>query len=471
MKYKILSLLFCLFSFISYANSNQPNIILLMTDDQGWFDVGFNGNNEIHTPHLDGLAKQGIIFNRFYTASPVCSPTRASVLTGRSPYRMNIQSANNGKLPLAEITLPELLKTKGYNTAHFGKWHLGTMTKIQKDSKRGGSHSTNSYSPPYLHGYDEYFATEAKLPTYDPMLQPEKVIRFNKAPADFGWKALTEKDKSIPYGTAYWVGKETLAQDNLSGDDSRIMMDRILPFIENSTKKQQPFFTTIWFHTPHFPIVAPESYLTKYKHLNIKQQLYYGTLTAMDEQVGRLWQKLEALNIADNTIIFFCSDNGPASGSTGSAGMFRGGKKTVYEGGVRVPAFMVWKNKIAGNQSNNAAISTLDYLPTLLNILDIEYPDDRILDGKNAMPLITKQTSTRNKGIGVAFKDLRAWIDDRYKLVSQDAGKTYELYDLQSDPKETTNIIHQQPTLANNMKLSLTHWESSVANSATGSEY
>ena len=157
------------------SDKKKPNIILIMADDLGWGDTGYNGNTIIKTPFLDQMAKDGVQFNRFYSASAVCSPTRASVLTGRNPHRTGVFYANQGILRPEEITIPELLKKQNYVTGHFGKWHLGTLTTKQKDANRGKPGNTKEYNPPALHGYDVAFVTESKVPTYDPMKRPTKI--------------------------------------------------------------------------------------------------------------------------------------------------------------------------------------------------------------------------------------------------------------------------------------------------------
>ena len=216
----------------------KPNIILIMTDDQGWYDVGFNGNHEIKTPNIDILASNGIIFDRFYSASAVCSPTRASLLTGRSPLRMNIPYANSGHMKKEEITIPELLNQEGYATAHFGKWHLGTLTTSEIDANRGGKiEFEEDYTIPTEHGYDQYFCTESKVPTYDPMIYPSKfAIGESK---QFGWRAASAMDSIQVYGTSYWIQENQKDTTNLKGDDSRIIMDRVIPFIEKSLQKRR----------------------------------------------------------------------------------------------------------------------------------------------------------------------------------------------------------------------------------------
>ncbi len=341
-------LIFALLGFSSCAEPDQkPNIILIMSDDQGWYDVGFNGNTEVQTPYLDSLASKGIIFDRFYSASAVCSPTRASLITGRNPLRMNIPYANTGHMQDEEITIAEILQREGYATAHFGKWHLGTLSKTVHDANRGGREEfIDDYSIPTEHGYDNYFCTESKVPTFDPMVSPASFIEGESL--RYGWRAVKNYDSSNLYGTAYWTGENQKELNNLGGDDSRVIMDRVIPFIENSLKEKQPFFTTIWFHTPHLPVVSDSIHRNHYSEMDLAKQLYYGTITAMDEQIGRLWAKLEEAGIEEECIIFFCSDNGPERQTPGSAGVFRDRKRSLYEGGVRVPAFVVWKNTFEG---------------------------------------------------------------------------------------------------------------------------
>ena len=155
------------------AEDTPPNIILIMADDLGWGDTGFNGNKVIRTPHLDAMAADGMKFNRFYAAAPVCSPTRASCLTGRHPFRLGIPTANSGHMKTEELTLAELLKKKGYATGHFGKWHLGTLTTKVKDANRGGPRGAAHFSLPSANGFDVFFSTESKVPTWNPMLKPK----------------------------------------------------------------------------------------------------------------------------------------------------------------------------------------------------------------------------------------------------------------------------------------------------------
>ncbi len=451
------------------VQKQKPNIILIMTDDQGWKDAGFNGNTELKTPNLNFLASKGIIFNRFYSGSAVCSPTRASLITGRNPLRMGIPTANQGYMKKEEITIAELLKDNGYATGHFGKWHLGTLTKISKDANRGGPENPEHFSIPTMHGYDRFFCTESKVPTYDPMIYPTV---FEKGESKrFGWKAVNETDSTKQYGTSYWIGNEIKETLNLRGDDSRIIMDRVIPFIQNSTKEGKSFFTTIWFHTPHLPVVTDEAHREMYGSLDLQKQIYYGTITSMDEQVGRLWNVLEELGLEDNTMIWFCSDNGPENGTPGSAGVFRERKRSLYEGGVRVPAFVYWKNNFDKKTRVDFPAVTSDYLPTIVDILKIDYPDDRSIDGESLLPLLNGTQQEREKPIGFLFAKKMSWVNNQYKLISIDNGNTFELYDLINDKGEKNNIISQHPEVAEKMKKELYDWIKSVENSNIGADY
>lgn len=453
----------------------RPNVILIMCDDLGWGDVGFNGNKEIKTPNLDRLAAKGIILSRFYSAGPVCSPTRASCLTGRNPFRLGIPTANSGHLKPEEITLPELLKTVGYNTGHFGKWHLGTLTTSIKDANRGRPRDLSHYSIPTANGYDEYFVTESKVPTYDPMVFP---TTFNEEIGEskrYGWAAVEDKNDSRKldfFGTHYWSGKEQIELDNLEGDDSRVIMDRVIPFIRGSVSSGTPFFSAIWFHTPHLPLVATRKYRDIYSGFSHKKQLLYASITMMDEQVGRLWDQLERMGQAENTMLWFCSDNGPERGTPGSAGPFRERKRSLYEGGVRVPAFMIWPNNIKPNQTTEVPSVTSDYLPTIIDYLGITYPDSyRPVDGISIRDILENDSKERKKAIGFQASKKMSWVKDRYKLISNDEGETFELYDLVENKGETKDISNENKKLVATMKRELLEWVESCKRSEKGADY
>lgn len=468
----LLSIVMLLITFAVKAQQKekQPNIILIMTDDQGWFDVGFNGNNVVKTPHLDAMASRGVIFDRFYSASAVCSPTRASFITGRNPLRTDVPYANSGHLRQGEITISELLKKEGYATGHFGKWHLGTLTTTEPDANRGGKAKfVDEYTIPSEHGYDEFFCTESKVPTYDPMVNP---VSFKEDESKhFGWRAVEGKSAVQSYGTAYWTGENIKAVDNLEGDNSRVIMDRVLPFIEKATKQERSFFTTVWLHTPHLPVVTDKEHRDMYKDLSLEEQLYYGSITAMDEQIGRLWETLKKLDITEETIIFFCSDNGPEVKTPGSAGIYKGKKRSLHEGGVRVPAFAIWHGTWEAGKRTAFPMVTSDYLPTLIDILDIDYPDDRPVDGISLLDAINGKAEKRNEAIGFICNPKMSWVTDQYKLIRDMKGQNFELYDLHNDPSEENNILTKEPELASKMKAELANWLTSVNQSREGRDY
>lgn len=442
------------------ASAQRPNIILVMTDDQGYGDVAFRGHQHLKTPALDDLAKTAIRFDRFYAAAPVCSPTRASCITGRHPYRYGIRGANNGHMKPEEHTLAEVLRTHGYRTGHFGKWHLGTLTKTIKDSNRGGPRSVKHFAPPWEHGFDRCFSTEAKVPTFDPM----------KTPAS--WAGGTgKKQPGSPYGTAYWneTGERVTAE--LEGDDSALIMDRALPFIEASVRADKPFFTVIWFHAPHLPVVAGPKHLAPYASIEKPQHKhYYGCITALDEQVGRLRKRLRTLGVAQDTMLWYCSDNGP-EGQDKAPGRtlgLRGRKRSLFEGGVRVPAFLEWPGRFQEAKVIAAPCVTSDYFPTILAVLGLK-PDDRPLDGINLMPLLTGETAWRSQGIGFQSRNQATWVEDRYKLVIQK--NKVMLFNLAEDRQEKADIAKTSPKVKARMMAALTAWQESCSSSAAGADY
>ncbi|MCK5821445.1 MAG: sulfatase-like hydrolase/transferase [Bacteroidales bacterium] len=435
-----------------------------MVDDLGWGDPGFNGNTDIQTPNMDQLASSGIIFNRFYSASPVCSPTRASCLTGRNPYRMGIPNANSGFLPKSETTIAELLKNEGYVTGHFGKWHLGTFTNQIKDANRGKPGDSSHLSVPSDHGFDTFFSTESKVPTWNPM---EKPLEFDEEAGEslrYGWMA-RNTDVSELYGTRYWTGRNEEVKGQLDGNDTEIIMDQAMEFISQSTRNKETFFAAIWTHTPHLPVVIDEEYALKYPNEDFANQLYYGSITALDDQIGRLWNQLDSLNIKDNTCIFFCSDNGPEVRTPGSAGPFRGKKRDLYEGGIRVPAFCVWPKGIQAGLEIDFPSVTSDYLPTVLEILNLQNPENIILDGISLFPAIQGTVNERTSPIGFRYPGKMSWVTQTHKLISTDNGETFELYNLQSDPGEQTNIIIENPELTDSLQHSLQNWLNDISNS------
>lgn len=442
-----------------------------MCDDLGWGDVGFNGNTFIQTKNLDHLASIGMKFNRFYSASAVCSPTRASCLTGRNPYRIEIPTANSGHMKDDEITLAEIFQDQGYATGHFGKWHLGTLTTQIKDANRGKPGDSTHYSTPAMNGFDEYFVSESKVPTYDPMIKPLVYDTAKGESLRYGWAAIEDKNQAQSYGTYYWIGKEKRETVNLEGDNTHLIMDRTIDFITRSNEQDRPFFTVVWIHTPHLPVVADQEHRAIYADYSHEEQIYYGTITNMDEEVGRLWKTLEDLGISNNTMLWFASDNGPERQTPGSAGPFRERKRSLHEGGVRVPAFCVWPDQVNGGQETDIPAITSDYLPTILDMLSVSYPDNRPLDGISLKEVLNRKQQARNMPIGFWFREKRSWVTDQYKLISKDNGQTFELYDLIVDKGEQQNIADNHPELVKKMREELGEWIASCERSAKGLDY
>ena len=452
-------------SVVSVSSAQQgaprPNIILLMADDLGYGDVGFTGNTKVITPHLDQLSRDGVTFDQFYAAAPLCSPTRASCLTGRSPFRQGIFAAHTAGMRHAETTIAEILEKEGYQTGFFGKWHLGWV-ESEKLETRG------FYSPPWQHGFQEVFATKSAVPTWNPTRTPA------------GWKGFgSSKDGS--WGGSVYVHNGELVTENLEGDDSRIIMDRALPFIEKSIEANDPFLATIWFHAPHEPVVAGPEYLAKYPGLPEAQQHLYGCITAMDEQIGRLRAFLKEKGVDKNTVIFFCSDNGPADGLTkkgiASAGPFRGHKHQLWEGGIRVPAVVAWPGQIEGNRHSSFQAGTVDYLPTVLDLLQVNMKKNIPLDGVSMLPALKGDDAMRSVPLAFGYQrlyqgtELYAFIQGPYKICIPEKNDEMMLFNLEKDPSESENLAETNPEKMKEMLSGLEAIKESWRLSREGKDY
>ena len=461
------------------AAPQRPNIVLVMADDMGWGDSGYNGSTLAKTPNLDAMAQAGTVFNRFYSAAPVCSPTRGSMLTGRHPFRYGIYYANVGHLPTSEITLAELLKEQGYRTGFFGKWHLGILTTTEKDANRGGRPQfAHEYSPPWQHGFDRVFATESKTPTYDPMVKPKEGYKPT------WWDVVTDPKKAEPYGTHYWDESGAKIANNLDGDDSRVIVDRVIPFMQQAAADNAPFLAVVWAHTPHLPVVASDEDRAVIDSDDPYTSHYYGSIYAMDRELGRIRTALQQAGIADNTLLLFTSDNGPEHHHTdapGSSGGLRGTKRSLYEGGIRVPTVVEWPGRIGSGKTLGIPAVTSDILPTVLDYAGVAYPDGRPVDGVSLRAALEGKSSVREQAIGFESAHQIAITGQRYKLIHQpqttdadiktrtgqnpNQAPDYQLYDLVANPQESNDLSQQKPEIVEQMKSKLDAWRKSVAES------
>ena len=446
-----------------------PNIILCMADDQGWGDMGYQGHPVIHTPHFDAMAAQSIRFEHFYAAAPVCSPTRGSVMTGRHPNRFGCFSWGYTLRP-QEVTIAERLRDAGYATGHFGKWHLGSV--------RAGSPVNPGQS-----GFEEWFSA----PNF-----------YDNDPV---------------------MSRNGLAVET-RGESSMVTMEAALEWILQQEEKGTPYFAVIWFGSPHLPHMAADEDRIPYTGQPDSLQNFYGEITGMDRAFGKLRNALRNLDSYENTLLWYCSDNGglPGLGSCGG----RGHKAQVYEGGLRVPAMLEWPAQFKEPAILALPASTSDIFPTLLEVAGLE-PDPEIpLDGMSLMPWLKDPDREGSRSIGfwnypiygirtpskewmaellesqrkgdmvgdssrlrlneIAIKPLpsdslpghAAWLEWPWKLhrIQDASGKVaWELYDLQTDSMEQRNRVTEFPDRSQIMQGELEEWQRSVLRSHNGNDY
>ena len=475
-------------------NAPRPNMILLMGDDHGWEETGYNHHPYVKTPCLDEMAKTGLRFDHFY-AQPSCSPTRGSVLTGRHPNRYGIFRPGYSIRP-EEITIAHLLRDAGYATAHFGKWHVGPVKK-------------SSPTHPGAAGFDEWLS-------HDNFFELNPVFSRNGGPPK-----------------------------KFVGESSEILIDEAIRFIERKKKSEAPFFTVIWFGSPHEPYSGLEKDLSLYRNLpekyrDVKVSLTsnetgkrvsrplrdvlierYAEITAMDRSIGKLRDALETFGLRENTILWYCGDNGiPPSGRRESR--FRGLKGKVYENGIRVPGIIEWPKGIPRPQVSTVNAVTTDILPTLCKLAGAQ-TTDRPLDGIDLTPILEGRMRQRGEPIefwnfpvnreveqsakpyiapelqkgttplvkelgGLLtrnfrnthhpeitpsdFKGSRAILTDDYKLVIDgESNSGIELFDLGRDPGETTNLADVHPDVVRQLSSQLYEWQKSVMNSLMRGDY
>ena len=408
------------------ANKQErPNIVLVMADDQGWGQVGYNNHPVLKTPNLDAMAEAGIRFDRFYAAGPVCSPTRASVLTGRTHNRTGVPT-HGKRLCLQEKTLARALKQAGYSTAHFGKWHLngvrGPGIPILGDDKNHPGH----------YGFDTWLSV-TNFFDLDPLMS-----RNGKFEA-------------------------------FKGDSSEIIVDEALKYMKQ--QKDAPFFAVIWYGSPHNPMRALDRDRKGLSDDKLGHHL--GEIVGIDRSIGMLRKGMRDLGIEKDTLVWYCSDNGGLDIDPDAVGQLRGHKGSVFEGGIRVPCIVEWPNRIKPMITDVPA-STMDIMPTLVELLDL--PEESMLsvrDGESILPLFQGAVPKRTHPIPFVFLKQATLIDGNYKLVSMNKAKNdaWQLFDLRNDPGETRDASGDFPQRFEKMKAEAKTVLSSIEASAAGKDY
>lgn len=488
-----IAILFLAFQATSFAD--QPNIVLLMGDDHGWDETGYNGHPYLKTPVLDAMARNGLRLDRFYSAHPSCSPTRGSVMTGRHPNRYGTFAPNYSIRP-EEITIAQLLQESGYLCGHFGKWHLGPV-------------KASSPTSPGAMGFDKWLS-------HDNFFELNPTLSRNGGPPQ-----------------------------KYQGESSELIIAETIQFLKSAQQKKQPFFTVVWFGSPHEPYSGldqdlalydnlPEEYAQKEVRLTSNEtgrptkrplrdvlRERYAEITAMDRSIGQLRDWLKKQKLRDNTILWYCGDNGtPGDGIVTSP--FRGQKGNMYEGGIRVPGLIEWPNRVSEPRVSDVNSVTSDMLPTLCTLTGTNLPA-RPLDGIDLTPLIDGEMILRENPIAFWSYDTkiegknkpylepevqtgttplvkkmgdiktrnfrnylhpqivpddyagsRVLLGNRFKLiVKSQRGKQeqLELFDVQNDPAETKNLVVEELETASRMQRELHDWQSSVLKSLTRADY
>lgn len=389
----------------------QPNVVLVMTDDQGWFDLGVHGNPHIETPVIDRLASEGVRFTRFY-ASPVCTPTRAALLTGRYYHRTGAFDTYMGRDTLSadEVTLGQVFHQAGYRTGAFGKWHLGRYMKYHPNHR----------------GFDEFFG----------FWQYGFINRYFDSDELF--------HNREPVITTGYI--------------TDVLTDAAVAFIQ--ANRDRPFFLYLPYNAPHSPYLVPDSLIEKYlaKGLPLREARIYGMITRIDQNLGRLLRAIDEQGLRDNTVVIFMTDNGGVSRYF-KAGL-RGNKGSVYEGGVRVPFIARWPGRFPAGATVDVLAQHIDVFPTLCGLIGAPLPDDRQIDGKSLLRHL-------HDGRGPEVRDylFHQWCrvrpnadenwavrDVRYKLAGG------ELYDLQNDPGEQHDVAAELPQIARRLRGAFEEW-------------
>lgn len=434
-----------------------PNIVIIVADDLGYGDLASFKNPHIKTPYLDQMASEGMRLTNCYSSSPMCSPSRAGLLTGRAPYRTGVYDwiapDSTMYLPRKEITIASLLKKKGYQTSSIGKWHLN------------GKFNDKTQPQPNDHGFDYWFGCQYSLKHFNP-----EGFYLNGTP------------------------KET------KGFACDIVADEAIDWLENVRKNDAPFFEYICFLEPHEPIMSPKEMVDSYEAHGKKAE-YYANVTNLDKAIGRILSTLDALNLSENTLVFFTSDNGPAqytpkgyfNKSHGSAGPLKGYKRHMFEGGIRVPGIFRWKGNIAPNQINDTPMSNIDILPTICALTGSEIPTDRVIDGSDISAIFTNQKPKREQALNWHFYDpwggpqslirdgewilTAAWdVGDFHKngrfdakeieIIKKAKLEDFKLYNIKEDIHQDVDVSKDYPKIVKRLKNQLIKSHKSVMEEA-----
>ncbi|MEI8097732.1 MAG: sulfatase-like hydrolase/transferase [Sediminibacterium sp.] len=435
---KIFFVFFLLIASVLQAQK-KPNVIIIYSDDQGAIDLNCYGSKDLVTPNIDKLAKSGTMFTQFY-ASPVCSPSRASLLTGLTPQRAglagNASEANDAVgMPGDRYTMAEMFKGAGYQTAHIGKWHLGYKPEMS----------------PNAQGFDYSFG--------------HMVGCIDNYSHFFYWAGPNKHD-------LYRNGKEVFYPGEYFPD---LMLKEAGQFMEKN--KQNPFFLYFAINMPHYPYQGDPKWLEYYraKGVTYPRDLYAAFVSTLDDKIGLLLKKVKDLGLSENTIIIFQSDNGYSTEERahfggGSAGIYRGAKACLFEGGIRVPSMISWPGKIPSNQVRDQFAVNTDWFPTLAELCKIKI-DNNNFDGKSLLPVIKNSTSATAHLDGYCWGFKKMWVarKGKWKLLgnpvdTSNKGELTEndtlfLVDLESDPGEKTNLASKYPDIVMALKKQYQEWE------------
>ena len=420
---KIILIFGCISILLSCSSKtdSKPNVIIILADDAGYSDFGFMGSDEIKTPNLDQLALDGVTFNNAYVSASVCSPSRAGLLTGmyqqRFGHECNLDSDVNNSFDPNQITIAEALKTEGYSTGLIGKWHLG-------DKKQ--NHPLNN-------GFDYFwgFISGARNYFYDPNEVNRNSIR-NVV--------------------------ENYSQTKFDGYLTDVLGDKAISFIDKNYQSNNPFFLFLSFNAPHTPMHAKKEVLEKFK--DNPRKVYASMMWSMDEAIGNVIKSLKENNQYDNTIIYFLSDNGAAMSNDASPFPFKGWKGNQYEGGIKTPMIMTWKNKIKSNTQFDGFISALDIFKTSLEVSNVNKDLMIKADGKNIMNHLNDNTIT-NENLFWRKDKMATVRSGNYKLIRLNDTSTV-LYNIENNYFEDIDLKMKELYVHDSLLNMLSKWEMSL---------